>query len=1222
MSTIGEIFEIPAAVHSGDFVLRLNEGLQADRRKETLRQYVVTKQLVECFDQAMGLIGSSVESRSSKGAYLHGSFGSGKSHFMAVLNLILAGDTDARSIPELAGIISKHNRWWEGGKFLVVPFHLIGAESLESAILGGYAEHVRALHPEAPTPGFYRSGDLLASATSLRETLGEDKFFEKLSKTGGGGWGALDGWDSASYAAAVALPPEDTEHQRLVGDLIDAFFPHVRTDHGGSKYVDLDRGLSILSRHAKSLGYTAVVLFLDELILWLASHAQDVAFLSREGPKVSKLVEAQNADRPAPLISFIARQRDLRELVGQNVPGAQALGFADVLQFWEARFAKVMLEDRNLPAIIERRLLRPRGEPQREALRKAFEQTAAVRREVLDILLTRDGDKQMFEKVYPFSPALVQVLVALSSMLQRERTALKLLLQLLVQNRDRLELGGVIPLGELFDVIIDGDEPFTAAIKVLFDRARETWRQKFRPMLEAEHEVSDQEVRDGTADPQRARRYRADAGLLKTLLLTALAPGVEALHGLTPLRLAALNHGTVKSPLPNAEASTVLGKVKAWAARAGEIQLSGDSANPVISLQLTGVDVESVVENALSHDNYGNRVRTVRSLLFDDIGLDGTASTVAPILEFTWRGTTRRVEILLLNVRQCTDDNLRPGDDAWRLVIDYPFDDDPRYGPADDRARLNKFRGSGDSARTVGWLPSFLTDRALGDLRRLGILNYLMSPNRLEECAAHLPPAERNEARAIIKNQRDALEQRMRDNLKAVYGIAQGTSDAVHTTFALDEHFESMATGLRLRPPPGGTFKSSVQNLAEQALEFQFPGHPKFEGELIKRQALKRAWEALRAAVDSPDGRYGMERAYRDEIRRVVIPLNLATCGEAHLHVGDYWRNHFTQKMSAAGVLNPTVRQLREWMDEPRAMGLPTEISDLVIMTWAAQTGRTAYIGSAPIPMEIGSLNREYELREEALPPEEQWTRAVRLASELFGAVGTGAGRNAANVSALAQALADKSSSLLPRVREYRDGLMLRLKKSGLDTALPRMTTVSACQELLIAISSGAASDRISALARATIETSAPAMAAVMAKAQELVRTLQSREWRLIETLSQRPASDARARPVLDAVKSALQADEHVVALAAQLSVQHEAALALLNEPAPTPPVIPVPPAPAPQPTPLSTGVRQLGKRSVKLAEMREVVREVEQALASNPKLRVDIECRIYDPDADGEASA
>ena len=70
-------------VHRDDFVLRLSEGM--DRPEETLRDYVVTPQLAGAFDRALHLIRAALDSGSSKAAYLHGSFGSGKSHFMAVL---------------------------------------------------------------------------------------------------------------------------------------------------------------------------------------------------------------------------------------------------------------------------------------------------------------------------------------------------------------------------------------------------------------------------------------------------------------------------------------------------------------------------------------------------------------------------------------------------------------------------------------------------------------------------------------------------------------------------------------------------------------------------------------------------------------------------------------------------------------------------------------------------------------------------------------------------------------------------------------------------------------------------------------------------------------------------------------------------------------------------------------------------------------------------------
>jgi hypothetical protein len=115
------------------------------------------------------------------------------------------------------------------------------------------------------------------------------------------------------------------------------------------------------------MGYDAVILFLDELILWLATHAADLKFLQTEGPKLVNLVEFKHA-RPIPVVSFVARQRDLRELVGKDLSGAEALNFADILDYWEGRFGRISLEDRNLAAIAEKRLLRPRDAEARRRL--------------------------------------------------------------------------------------------------------------------------------------------------------------------------------------------------------------------------------------------------------------------------------------------------------------------------------------------------------------------------------------------------------------------------------------------------------------------------------------------------------------------------------------------------------------------------------------------------------------------------------------------------------------------------------------------------------------------------------------------------------------------------------------------------------------------------------------------------------------------------------------
>lgn len=65
---IKDLIELPDHVRKSDFVLRLTEGIT--KPDETVATYVVTPQLVRSFDDALGLIRSALEGRTSKAARL------------------------------------------------------------------------------------------------------------------------------------------------------------------------------------------------------------------------------------------------------------------------------------------------------------------------------------------------------------------------------------------------------------------------------------------------------------------------------------------------------------------------------------------------------------------------------------------------------------------------------------------------------------------------------------------------------------------------------------------------------------------------------------------------------------------------------------------------------------------------------------------------------------------------------------------------------------------------------------------------------------------------------------------------------------------------------------------------------------------------------------------------------------------------------------------------
>ncbi|HEX7316680.1 MAG TPA: hypothetical protein VF297_22450 [Pyrinomonadaceae bacterium] len=1207
---IRDLIELPDRVRRGDFVLRLTEGVT--RPEDTVNNYVVTPQLVSAFDEALGLIRSAVESRSSKASYLHGSFGSGKSHFMAILHLLLQNNSHARSIPELAEVVARHNAWTQGRKFLLVPYHMVGATDMESSILGGYADYVRRVHPEASTPGVYRAEEIFADARRLRQTMGDEAFFAELGAgaAGGDGWGDIGaGWDAASFDAALNAPPRSEDRSRLVGDLVEKFFTAAR---GANEFIDLDTGLSVISRHAKSLGYDALILFLDELILWLASHAADVTFVSREGQKLAKLVEAQSADRPAPVISFVARQRDLKELVGDQIVGAQLLAFSDVLKYWEARFHKITLEDRNLPAIAERRVLKPKSEAARQQMDDAFRTTEGIRAEVMNVLLTSDGDRAMFRKVYPFSPALVETLVAVSFLLQRERTALKVMLQLLVEQQDRLRLGDIVPVGDLFDAISEGDEAFSDVMKVHFENAKKLYQQKLRPILERDLGLKFEALADLPADDLRAKALRNDDRLVKTLLLSALAPNVESLKGLTASRLAALNHGTIQSPIPGRETQLVVQKCRRWAAEVGQIKIGDEPpGNPTISVQLTGVDTESIIQQAQSEDNQGNRVRKIKDLLFEQLGVRREDSLLISH-DFTWRATKRSCEVLFANVRDVPDSSLDAQGEMWRVIIDYPFDTEG-HGPSDDVARLERYQTAYERpSRTLVWIPSFLSRQARRELGTLVILDHILKGERFNNYVTHLSPVDRASARSLLENQQSQLRQRMINYLEGAYGIvkaAEGSLDPAHQ-LTVAESFHSLDPGFALQPPVGASLKEAFDHLLDQALRHQYPAHPLFDGEArLNMPALRRVYEVVERATEAPDGRLAVEQPQRREVRQIVNPLKVGEMHETHFILLQHWKTHFLRKEAEDG--GPlTVAKLRAWLDEPKPMGLPRELQSFVIISFAAQTNRTFSLHGGPYRASLESLPDELELREQSLPEQGDWDAAVKRAASIFG-VAASPLMNAANVAKFAADVKAAATQAKPACDELVDGLrkLLPTLSGGAETT--RYGTARAVKGLVDAASKAGSDDVVRAVAGAEVFSSEAAMGTSLKKASEVSGALSQINWVLFEAVGKLDDSRAdAARAIAHDLGEAFQKDEYAIAFRPTLVEVQERAMRLLADVSK--------PAPRPEPAPIKrTGhsVISEGKRdNVTAEEFDAIVEELRKALSSDGGPRLDLTWEVYRP--------
>ena len=1180
-----DVIDIPEHAGADDYVLRLTDSVDSGAVAQTLSDYVVTPALIEAFDIALGLVADSIRSGISRGAFLTGSFGSGKSHFMAVLYALLRHDPAARDKTELQPVIARHDDVLRDSKVLPLAYHMLGAKSLEQALFDGYLAQVRKRHPDAPLPAVHQSEGILADAQRLRGREGDERFFAELNggaRAGGNDpWAAFLGsgtWTPESYAAARSAEPGSEQRQLLVSALADRFFTAYTRQAG---YVDMDTGLAAIAQHAKGLGYDAVALFLDELVLWLAFSVQDREFFAQESQKLTKLVEAGAGVRAIPLISFVARQMDLRRwFADAGASGAEQEALDRAFRHQEGRFAAIGLGDDNLPYVASKRLLRRKsGNPEADMqLGDAF--TRLDRRpDIWDVLLDginlderhRGADEVAFRLTYPFSPALISTLRSLASVMQRERTALKVMQQMLVDRRDVLTVEDVIPVGDAFDYIVEGQQILDVQAAALFKSAVALYRDKLRPLLLAAYDLTEADAADPGAVPEG---FRADDRLVKTLLLSAVAPKVPALKELTGSRLASLNHGSIRSPLPGSESSIVLGKVREWSRRVPEIHVGSEPGSPVIRVQLSDVDYQSVVERARGEDNEGRRRELIRDLVRDALGIasrdtDMYGAIAHPVI---WRGSRREVDIVFGNVRDAswlTDDHFRARPGTWRIVIDHPFDQ-PGHSGAEDLARLDRMIESGQQSQTIAWLPRFLSDERMTEVRRLVILDWLLggAGERWTGYADHLSEADRGQAKAILESQRTALREGLRRAIQECYGAAAPSPGTLAPGDSDDRILVSLDPSFSPAAPVGADLGAAFGNLVDQAFSATYPGHPRFEpGDVeVTVRDLAAVYSHVTRAVADPDGRVRLEGDIAG-VRRVANVLGVGSAGETHFVFGDDrfspWGTEF-ERAAARDGLQPQdpVRagRVRDWIDAmvPR-LGLRDEVADLILLAWAALRQRAWYQHGSAVPApKPGTVRPEMELRPEPLPAPGDWQVAASRAEQIFGIhispylTATGVAELAGTLGEEASARADVVSTLASRVEVAYQHLGLPGDQPG------RLRTARACADLTESIRR--APDRVglvTSLASAALPATEAVLAKSISQASNVSQALRTFHWdRLRPLMGAAKQADQRGKAaarILEELRKAVAADEFTVQLPGALDHAEQAVFDWLAEGQPPP---------------------------------------------------------------------
>jgi hypothetical protein len=809
--------------------------------------------------------------------------------------------------------------------------------------------------------------------------------------------------------------------------------------------------------------------------------------------------------------------------------------------------------------------------------------------------------------------------VDVSGALQRQRTALKLMQQLLVAYRDTLPVGQLMPLGAIFDVLAaGGDRPFSDKLRDEFDQAKRFY-ERVREYLLQRHGLTEEQA---ASLPSR-HAFRADDLIVKTLLLSALVPNVPALRSLTASRLAALNHGSIAAMIPGQDRAAVGKTLRELSGEFGEIRVS-ETSDPSVEITLLGVDTGEILQKVINVDDDAARRRRIKALLWEQFGITdrGEFVTTCPVL---WRGTDRVAELIFGNVRDTdlADNQFEPEvPSAIRVVIDYPFDEGNHY-PSDDRSRVQALQDRLNGPMTLVWLPSFLSRDRLTDLGDLVRISYVLERrDRLEELTPYLAADDRHHARAQLEARKAALSSKLREALQRAYGLL--SPDDADLGAIAEDHIMALDPRLAIRPPAGLRLGDALPRICGQLFDHAYPKHPDFDPQgrrqVVRKAELSAVLGAVERAAQDKVGRLEVPTIDLPVLRRIANPLQIATVGEV-LVLRDDWKLLIERRAAGEG---PTAElkagDIRRWISDEQP-GLPALVSDLLIACFAVQSDRAWFRAGQPIlsPPEIGRITPEMVLRRQELPSEEEFADAGERAGSVFG-LGSQPVRSARAVQAIAAELRSRAGSLLPAAETLVAELERHASTLGLPPDSPRLVTAQATAELLNRLIGLADSTALlRALAASNLPRDNEVYRVNLASATELTSSLSRMRWEILDRLAAvADGGGAKAEPaasIRDQLTTAARHDERQVPLRAALDRAERDAINLLMEVSQPPAELPGPKIALPshphQPPQASTVDPDVTTRRVTAQDVSAVVEEICESADKNPEASFDISWRI-----------
>jgi hypothetical protein len=954
MLTIRDAFDLPSPedLTALGFVVRLSDVQGDEVVAKLVHDYVLTPKVKEELPGILRSVHTAIERREDYGRFVLGSFGSGKSHFMTMLGL-LAEDHEAawkKVTTAIPGLDAEHRQWMADARILVVRIHMLtmsrsGPDAgFDRAVFDSFNEALtrRGKEPVA----FVHVDGVLDEARREASDYG-DAFWRKLELAGVVG-------SREDFEALAQGSGQERE------DLARAYLEWKGRDPASAGLnPNFAEGLQHLATHAKSQGFGAVLFLIDELLLWLGEK-QTHEFRQAIN-QLNTIVDHSDGQRAIPLVCFFAKQRNIREFFPDMV---QEDALHQHIDHHSKRFEPMELRDVELRHICKERVLKRRRPQEVQAV---VDSLAREHKNVLPAVL-QHADVGYLQDVYPFHPALIEMLIDVSSLMQRERTALRLLYELLVNHYPNLELGKLLPVGCAFDALfpeggVEGSKR-TADLKSV----HQLFYVRFKPGIAAM-------AKESGPDFDEARQHTLEQ-IIKTALLAEVSTRLKG-QSLTVERLVRLNDADVAAgELDRTRMSMVFQDLVDLSRKVPALQVTGTGKSAIVGITLQGVNFDEILNRARSRvENEHARRKTFFSLLKEALQLQGKKGFTEAegndgTYVATWRKTDRKGSVAIGNVRELSYNDFKPkGGEEFRILIDFPWDQ-PGHTVEEDRQKADKVRRSEGRISTICWLPRHFSANELAVLQDLAACELVTQASADDDLFGHLSPTDRQSVQERANRQATTLKNNLAEKLKDIY---KDSAEAI-----------ALIDGVDSRVPEREDLGKNLEEFARALLDRQYPEHPAFAME-PKPDALRTLCDWMVDASERPGDWFPFDDKQGKILRMVGLPFEVAEVGErkARLRLDTRYIKTVLEKAAGDSV---------SWEDidgalEKRFGLLPACRNLFLVFLTRAQSYRVLKdVTGEPEPVEIDNRPR-VGLRLQRAPVLElpEWVRVRDLAQSLFG---------------------------------------------------------------------------------------------------------------------------------------------------------------------------------------------------------------------------------------------